>query len=296
MNCGIAHRYIRRSECALGTREQKMFCFLKSSDGGFARDGGKPFQKLFESFTALQIVEQRLDGHARSTKHRCSAKNIGVFDDNSHERDCITRDGTSSGRKSALAKSPYGAPAQQPLELGGLALAADDFENVQVSDDVAFVLSPAADSSVGAPVASRVIFSGQTVSLREAQHGGAIMHVHGLHRIGEGLTLVLVEQSDALRVGYLNFGDATSRHGRNGGEVDGNFGPSLENLEHHVITLGVVVKGGNQEAAPTAGEIWDSTKSQFAHDAIAPELLVEERVEHAVEKQAGGRVQPPGCC
>ena len=63
-----------------------MFGFFKSSDGGLTRDGGKSIQKVFECFSALQVVEERLDGHARSAKHRSSAKNIRVFDDDSHER------------------------------------------------------------------------------------------------------------------------------------------------------------------------------------------------------------------
>ncbi len=61
-----------------------MFCFFESSDSGFTRHGGKPLEKLFESLSAFQIVEESLDGHSRSTKHRSSAKNIRVFDDDSH--------------------------------------------------------------------------------------------------------------------------------------------------------------------------------------------------------------------
>src|SRR5262249_559834 len=41
-------------------------------------------------------------------------------------------------------------------------------------------------------------------------------------------------------------------------------------------------------------EVRDSGKSQFADDSAAPEMLVKESVKHAVEKQAGGRVEPPG--
>ncbi len=62
-----------------------MFCFFESSDGHLTRDGRKPLQKVFECFSALQVIEQRLDGHTRTAKHRSSAKNIGVFDDDSHE-------------------------------------------------------------------------------------------------------------------------------------------------------------------------------------------------------------------
>jgi hypothetical protein len=76
--------------------EQQMFGFLESGDGRFTRHGRKSLQKIFESFSAFQIVEERLDGHTRSAKHRSSAKNIRISDDDAHERDCITRD--RSGR------------------------------------------------------------------------------------------------------------------------------------------------------------------------------------------------------
>jgi hypothetical protein len=37
-----------------------VFCFFESSDGRFTRDGRKSLQKVFECFSALQVVEQRL--------------------------------------------------------------------------------------------------------------------------------------------------------------------------------------------------------------------------------------------
>ena len=70
----------------LGTREQQMFCFFESSDSGFTRYGGKSLEKLFDCFSSFQIVEESLDWHSRSAKHRSSAKNIRIFDDNSHDR------------------------------------------------------------------------------------------------------------------------------------------------------------------------------------------------------------------
>jgi hypothetical protein len=63
-----------------------MLCFFKSGDGGFARHSGKPLEKLFECLSAFQIVEERLNGHAGSAKHRSSAKNIRVFADDSYGR------------------------------------------------------------------------------------------------------------------------------------------------------------------------------------------------------------------
>src|SRR6266852_5092877 len=75
---------LRGCHAHLGTREQKVFCFFESSDGHFTRDGRKPLQKVFECLSALQIVEQRLDRHARTAKHRSSTKNIRIFDNDSH--------------------------------------------------------------------------------------------------------------------------------------------------------------------------------------------------------------------
>src|SRR5216684_4814469 len=65
--------------------EQEVFCFFKGSNGRFTRDGGKSLQKVFECFSALEVVEQRLNRHSGSAKHRTSPKNVRVFDDDSHE-------------------------------------------------------------------------------------------------------------------------------------------------------------------------------------------------------------------
>jgi hypothetical protein len=63
-----------------------MLCFLESGDRRFTRYSGKPLEKLFECLTAFEVVEESLDRDSCSTEHRSSAKNIWVFDDNSHER------------------------------------------------------------------------------------------------------------------------------------------------------------------------------------------------------------------
>jgi hypothetical protein len=65
--------------------EQKVFCFFEGSEGRFTRDGRKTLQKLFECFSAFEVVEESLDGHTGSAEHRSSAKNVRVFDDDSHE-------------------------------------------------------------------------------------------------------------------------------------------------------------------------------------------------------------------
>jgi hypothetical protein len=63
-----------------------VLCFLESGDSSFTRHGRKAFEKRFECLPAFQIVEESLDRDSRSAKHRSSAKNIGVFDVNSHEK------------------------------------------------------------------------------------------------------------------------------------------------------------------------------------------------------------------
>src|SRR5437773_6299809 len=87
-----------------------MFCFFESSDSGFTRYGGKPLEKLFERLSTFQIVEESLDWHSRSAKHRSSAKNVRVFDDNSHERIVSRRVGHPNRRgKNRTSANPSGA-------------------------------------------------------------------------------------------------------------------------------------------------------------------------------------------
>jgi hypothetical protein len=87
----------------LGTSKQEVFCFFESGDGHFTRDGRKSLQKVFECFSAFQVVEERLDGNAGSAKHRSSAKNLRVFDDDAHERIVPRRIGAGVGRLSDFA-------------------------------------------------------------------------------------------------------------------------------------------------------------------------------------------------
>jgi hypothetical protein len=75
-----------------------VLCFLESADSSFTRDSGKPLEKLFECLSAFEIVEESLDRDSRSTEHRSSAKNIEVFDDNSHER-IVSRQVEHPGRR-----------------------------------------------------------------------------------------------------------------------------------------------------------------------------------------------------
>ncbi len=94
----------------LGTCEQKVFCFFESSDGRFTRDGGKSLQKVFECFSALEVIEKRLDGHSRSAKDGSSAENIRIFDDYAH-KGIVTR--AIVGRAWETARGERVAEAEQ---------------------------------------------------------------------------------------------------------------------------------------------------------------------------------------
>jgi hypothetical protein len=74
----------------LGACEEQFFRFFKRGNGSFARNRGKPLQKVFQGLSAFQIVEQRLDGHARPAKHRSPAENVGISDYDTHG-DILTR-------------------------------------------------------------------------------------------------------------------------------------------------------------------------------------------------------------
>src|SRR5258708_30611718 len=94
-----------------------MFCFFESSDSGFTRYGGKPLEKLFERLSSFQIVEEGLDWHSRSTKHRSSAKNIPVFDDDSHETIVSWRMEHPNGKLGCTQKGLFGIKARPPALL-----------------------------------------------------------------------------------------------------------------------------------------------------------------------------------
>jgi len=87
-----------------------VLCFLESGDSSFTRYSGKPLEKLFERLSAFEIVEEGLDRDSRSTEHRSSAKNIGVFNDNSHER-IVSRQVQHPGRRGTKPHSSSGGQA-----------------------------------------------------------------------------------------------------------------------------------------------------------------------------------------
>ena len=93
-----------------------MFCFFESSDSGFTRYGGKPLEKLFERLSSFQIVEEGLDRHSRSTKHRSSAKNIPVFDDDSHETIVSWRMEHPNGKLGCTQKAFFGIKMRPPAK------------------------------------------------------------------------------------------------------------------------------------------------------------------------------------
>src|SRR5260370_17590450 len=94
-----------------------MSCVFESSDSGFTRYGGKAREKLFERLSSFQIVEEGLDWHSRSTKHRSSAKNIPVFDDDSHETIVSWRMEHPNGKLGCTQKALFGIKARPPALL-----------------------------------------------------------------------------------------------------------------------------------------------------------------------------------
>ena len=62
-----------------------MFGFFEGSDGHVTGDGRKPLQKVFECFSAFEIVEQRLDRYACTAKDGSPSENFRIFDDDSHD-------------------------------------------------------------------------------------------------------------------------------------------------------------------------------------------------------------------
>ncbi len=51
---------------------------LENEPGLFARDTGKPHQKIRQLRPILQILEQRGDGNARTAEHPCAADAAGI--------------------------------------------------------------------------------------------------------------------------------------------------------------------------------------------------------------------------
>ena len=51
---------------------------IQRGDGLFASHVWKIVQELVEGMAALQIVDQRMEGHARADKYRRTAKNVWI--------------------------------------------------------------------------------------------------------------------------------------------------------------------------------------------------------------------------
>jgi len=56
---------------------------FKSRDRLFARDRRKGFEKLVERIPGFEVVEERLDRHARPDEHRGPAENLGIAEHDS---------------------------------------------------------------------------------------------------------------------------------------------------------------------------------------------------------------------
>jgi len=61
-----------------GPCEQSLFCFFQCGESQFARDSGKPGEEFFQCFPAFQVVEHRLDWHARAAEYGGSGEDFGV--------------------------------------------------------------------------------------------------------------------------------------------------------------------------------------------------------------------------
>jgi len=61
--------------------EQKLFRFFQRGQGQIARDRREARQEIFQSFAALQVIEQGLDGHAGASEDRNAVHRLGVASD-----------------------------------------------------------------------------------------------------------------------------------------------------------------------------------------------------------------------
>jgi hypothetical protein len=131
-------------------------------------------------------------------------------------------------------------------------------------------LPAAANPAKGPPVTPRIIVSDQTASVGDSQHRSAEVHVHRSRCAHQWLILILVDQRDALRVADLYHRRATPRYGCGRGEKHGELRPSLEDIDHQVVTLRVAVKRRGKVTSPASSEIRDSDEPQFAHETVLP--------------------------
>jgi hypothetical protein len=69
----------------LGAREQEAFGLFERGEGRFPRNGRKTFQKFFERFSTLYVVEQSLDGHPGAAEDGSSAEDVWILSNDFHE-------------------------------------------------------------------------------------------------------------------------------------------------------------------------------------------------------------------
>ena len=85
-NCGSAFH------CFLRTNPMSAVRFFHEGNDLLSFHGGKPVEKLVNRIARLQIVEQRLNGHARTGKTGRAAHHVAVnVDDSSLPHDRIVR-------------------------------------------------------------------------------------------------------------------------------------------------------------------------------------------------------------
>lgn len=72
----VASRRTRRGRPSSGSFAKPVLGRFEEGDALLARHRRKPGEKLVDGLPRLQIIEQRLHGHARAAKHRRTAHNV----------------------------------------------------------------------------------------------------------------------------------------------------------------------------------------------------------------------------
>ena len=66
------------SGAASGAGQQELLGFFKGFHGEGTGNRGVSFEEIYQSLSAFQIVEERLDGHSGSAEHRGAVHDLGV--------------------------------------------------------------------------------------------------------------------------------------------------------------------------------------------------------------------------
>jgi hypothetical protein len=95
-----------------GGGEQAVLGFFHEGDDLLSFHGGKPFQKIINRIARPQIIEQRLNRHARTSKAGCAAHHVAVnTDDSSLLHSQILRQTDSETKAGCDSIIPPSAPS-----------------------------------------------------------------------------------------------------------------------------------------------------------------------------------------